>query len=90
MVGLHIFPFLVFAIAEIGAHTGYGKIFIAAVQRGKAVVLTGDKPPVFIKGRLDVYKRQAFPAWGFPARSAYGLSWSDRSRQGTDLSLIHI
>ena len=52
VVGLHIFPFLVFAIAEIGAHTGYGKIFIAAVQRGKAVVLTGDKPPVFIKGRL--------------------------------------
>ena len=45
-------PLLVLPIAEIGAHTGYGKIFIAAVQRGKAIVLTGDKPPVFIKGRL--------------------------------------
>ena len=52
VVGLHIFPLLVLAIAEIGAHTGNGKIFPAAVQSGKAVVLTGDKPPVFIKGGL--------------------------------------
>ena len=43
-------PVLVLAIAEIGAQTGNSKIFFAAVQRGKAVVLTGDKPPVFIKG----------------------------------------
>ncbi len=45
VVGFHIFPLLVFAIAEIGAHTGYSKIFPAAVQSGKAVALTGDKPP---------------------------------------------
>ena len=52
VVRLHIFPFLVLAIVEIGAHTGNGKIFLAAVQRGKTVVLTGDKLPVFIKGGL--------------------------------------
>ena len=45
-------PVLVLAIAEIGAQTGNSKIFFAAVQRGKAVVLTGNKPPVFIKGRF--------------------------------------
>ena len=50
VVGLHIFPLLVLAIAEIGAQTGNSKIFFAAVQRGKAVALTGNKPPVFIKG----------------------------------------
>ena len=50
VVGFHIFPFLVLAIAEIGAQTGNSKIFFAAVQRGKAVALTGNKPPVFIKG----------------------------------------
>ena len=41
VVGFHIFPFLVLAIAEIGAQTGNSKIFFAAVQRGKAVALTG-------------------------------------------------
>ena len=52
VVAFHIFPFLVLPIAEIGAHTGNSKILVAAVQRGKAVVLTGNKPPVFIKGGL--------------------------------------
>jgi len=52
VVRLHIFPFLVLAITKIGAQTGNSKIFFAAVQRGKAVVLTRNKPPVFIKGGL--------------------------------------
>ena len=39
VVAFHIFPLLIFAVAEIGAHTGNGKIFFAAVQRGYSVVL---------------------------------------------------
>ena len=50
VVAFHIFPLLVFAIAEIGAHTGNGKILAAAVQRGNAVILPRNKPPGFIKG----------------------------------------
>ena len=62
VVGLHIFPFLVLAIAEIGAQTGNSKIFFAAVQSGKAVVLTGDKPPGFVQcglhGKLVMLKSE--------------------------------
>ena len=62
VVAFHILPLLVFAIAEIGAHTGNGKIFLAAVQRSYAVILAGDKPPVFIKsgahGKLVMLKGQ--------------------------------
>ena len=50
VVAFHIVPLLVFAIAQIRAHTGNGKIFLAAVQRCYAVILAGDKPPIFIKG----------------------------------------
>ena len=50
VVAFHIFPLLVFPIAEIGAHTGNGKILAAAVQSGKPIVLAGNKPPGFIKG----------------------------------------
>ena len=49
VVALYVLPFLVLAVFQIGAHTGYGEIFPAAIQRGNAVVLTENKPPVFIK-----------------------------------------
>ena len=39
----HIFPPLVFLIAEIGPHTRNGKILPVAVQRGQPVVLAGDR-----------------------------------------------
>ena len=52
MVAFHILPPLIFLIAEIGAHTRNGKILAAAVQRGQAIILTGDKPAVFIKDGL--------------------------------------
>ena len=45
-------PLLVLPIAEIGAHTGNGKILVAAVQRGYSIVLPEHEPPVFIKGGL--------------------------------------
>ena len=52
VVTFHIFPPLVFLIAEICPHTGNGKILPAAVQRGQPVVLAGDKPAGFIKDGL--------------------------------------
>ena len=62
VVAFHIFPFLVFLIAEIGSHTGNGKILPAAVQCGQPVVLAGDKPAGFIKdglhGKLIMLKKQ--------------------------------
>ena len=39
VVAFHIFPPLVLPIAEICPHTGNGKIFLAAVQRGYSVIL---------------------------------------------------
>ena len=45
-------PLLVFSIAEIGPHTGYGEVLLAAIQRRNAVVLTGDKPPVLVQDGL--------------------------------------
>ena len=52
VVAFHIFPLLVFPIAEIGAHTGNSKILAAAVQRCYSVVLPEHEPPAFIKGGL--------------------------------------
>ena len=52
VVAFHIFPFLVFLIAEIGSHTGNSKIFLAAVQRGYSVILPEYEPPGFVKGGL--------------------------------------
>ena len=52
VMAFHIFPPPVLPVAEIGAHTGNGKIFVAAVQCGHPVVLAGDKPPLFVKGGL--------------------------------------
>ena len=50
VVALYVLPFLVLAVFEIGTHTGDCKIFITTIQRRNAVIVTGDKPPVFIKG----------------------------------------
>ena len=52
VVAFHIFPFLVLAVSEICPHTGNGKIFLAAVQRGYPIILPEHEPPVFIKGGL--------------------------------------
>ena len=52
VVALYVLPFLVLAVLEIRAHTRYGKILAAAIQRGNAVVLPENEPPVFIKGGL--------------------------------------
>ena len=60
VVALYVLPFLVLAVFQIGAHTRYGKIFITTIQRGNAVIVTGDKPPVFVQcglhGKLVMLK----------------------------------
>ena len=48
-MALYVLPPLVLPIAEIGTHTGNGKILPAAVQRRQPVVLAGNEPPGFIK-----------------------------------------
>ena len=64
MVALDILALLILAIAEVGAHTGNCKIFLAAVQRGNAVILSRHKPPVRVQrrlhGKLIVRKGQVF------------------------------
>ena len=52
VVALYVLPFLVLAVFQIGAHTRYGEILPAAIKGRNAVIITGDKPPVFIKGGL--------------------------------------
>ena len=52
VMAFHIFPFLVFLIAEIGSHTGNGEILAPAVEGRNAVILPRYQPPVFIKGGL--------------------------------------
>ena len=47
-----IFPFLIFAIAEVGSQTGNRKIFVTAVQCRNAVILSWDKSAVFVQGGL--------------------------------------
>ena len=49
MVAFHVLPPLVLSVAEVGPHTGHGEVLPAAVQRRNAVVLAGDKPPVFVQ-----------------------------------------
>ena len=41
VVAFHIFPFLVFLIAEIGSHTGNGEILSPAVKERNAVIRRG-------------------------------------------------
>ena len=52
VVAFHIFPFLVFLIAEISPHTGNSEILAPAVKGRNAVILPRYQPPVFIKGCL--------------------------------------
>ena len=52
VVAFHIFPFLVFLIAEISPHTGNSEILAPAVEGRNAVILPRYQPPVFIKGGL--------------------------------------
>ena len=51
-MALYVLPPLVFAIAEIGPHTGHGEVLPAAIQRRNAVVLAGDKPPMLVQDGL--------------------------------------
>ena len=64
MMALDVLALLIFAIAEVGAHTGNRKIILAAVQRGNAVILSRHKPPVCVQrglhGELVVCKGQIF------------------------------
>ena len=61
---LDILALLILAIAEVGEHTGNCKIFLAAVQRGNAVILSRHKPPVGVQrglhGELVMCKGQVF------------------------------
>ena len=60
VVALYVLPLLVLAVFEIGAHTGDCKIFITAIQRGNAVIVTENKPPVSVQcgfhGKLVMLK----------------------------------
>ena len=60
MVALYVLPLLVLAVFQIGAHTRYGKIFITTIQRGNAVIITENKPPVPVQcglhGKLVMLK----------------------------------
>ena len=60
MVALYVLPFLVLAVFHIGAHTGDCKIFLTAIQRGNAVIVTDNKPPVPVQcgfhGKLVMLK----------------------------------
>ena len=52
VVALYVLFSLVLAVFEVGAHTRYGEILPAAIKGRYTVIVTGDKPPVFIKGGL--------------------------------------
>ncbi|EEV00184.1 hypothetical protein ROSINTL182_07922, partial [Roseburia intestinalis L1-82] len=52
VVAFHIFPFLIFLIAEIRPHTGNSEILAPAVEGRNAVILPRYQPPVSIKGGL--------------------------------------
>ena len=52
VMAFDVFPFLIFAVAEIGSQTRNRKIFVTAVQRGNAVILSWDKSAVFVQGGL--------------------------------------
>ena len=60
VVALYVLPFLVLAVFEIRTHTGDCKIFLTAIQRGNAVIVTENKPPVSVQcglhGKLVMLK----------------------------------
>ena len=53
VVALYVLPFLVLAVFQIGAHTRYGEIFPAAIQRGNEIACPRNYLPVFIQCRPD-------------------------------------
>ena len=52
VVALYVLPLLVLAVFQIGAHTRYGEIFPAAIQRGNEIACPRNNLPVFIKSGL--------------------------------------
>ena len=64
VMAFDIAPTVVFAILEIGFHTGNGEIIFSAVQGHKAAVFTRDQPAVLIKNgvvrELVMLKKQIF------------------------------
>ena len=52
VVTFHITPLVVFAVFEIGPHTGNCKIFIAAEDGLHPKVITGDHPTLVIQNRF--------------------------------------
>ena len=52
MMAFYVLSLLVLAVAEIGPHTGNGKVLPAAVESGDSVVSTRDKPPTFVQNGL--------------------------------------
>ena len=74
VVALYVLLLLVLAVFQIGTHTRYGKIFITAIQRGNAVIVTDNKPPIFIKRVLITRWR-----WGvlYFFMAVNLLSWVD-------------
>ena len=52
MVAFHVLPLLVLSVFQIGVHTRYGEIFITTIQRGNAVIVTENKPPVPVQRGL--------------------------------------
>ena len=64
VVALYVLFLLIFSIAEVGAHTGNCKIFLAAVQGGNTIILSRHEPPLLVQrglhGKLVVRKGQVF------------------------------
>ena len=52
VMAFYIFPFLVFAVTEVGSQAGNSEVLSVTVEGGNAVVLAGDKPPVFVQNGL--------------------------------------
>ena len=49
VVALYVLPFLVLAVFEVGAHTRYGEILPAAIQRGNEIACSRNYLPAFIQ-----------------------------------------
>ena len=64
VVAFHIAPIQVLAILQIRSHAGNGKILALTVERGNAVILSWNEPPIFIQnglhGELIMLEQQIF------------------------------
>ena len=60
MVALYVLPFLVLSVFQIGAHTRYGEILPAAIQRGNEIARPRNYLPVSVQcglhGKLVMLK----------------------------------